>query len=245
MIKEKKILSRPEIFTDKFSFCPGCHHGLINKLIAESIELLGLREKIIAVIGVGCCSTMYSFWGVDIINAPHGRAQAVATGLKRIHPDKIIFTYQGDGDLAGIGMHESIHTPNRGENISVFFVNNGIYGMTGGQGAPTTLLGAKTSTTPFGRAANEGMPIRMCELLETLSAPAYIHRVALFSPAEIIKARKAIEKAFICQSEGKGFSFVEFLSNCPTNWKMTPLESLRYVKKMVEYFPLKVFREPQ
>lgn len=242
MLKEKKIFSRPEILTGKFSFCPGCHHGLINKLIAESIEALGLREKTIAVIGVGCCSTMYGFWGVDIINAPHGRAQAVATGLKRIHPDKIIFTYQGDGDLAGIGMHESIHTPNRGENISVFFVNNGIYGMTGGQKASTTLPGAKTSTTLLG---SEGAPIRMCELLETLPAPAYIHRVALFSPAEIMRARKAVEKALKCQSEGKGFSFIEFLSNCPTNWKMTPLESLEYEKKMSEYFPLKVFREPQ
>lgn len=242
MLKEEKILSRPEILTGKFSFCAGCHHGTINKLIAEVIESLNLREEIIAVIGVGCCATMYGFWGVDIINAPHGRAQAVATGLKRVHPDKIIFTYQGDGDLAGIGMHEAIHTSNRGENITTFFVNNGIYGMTGGQRAPTTLPGAKTSTTLSG---SEGAPIKMCELLETLSAPAYIHRVALFSPAEIIRARKAIEKALYAQMNNKGFSFIEFLSNCPTNWKMTPLESLEYVKKMTEYFPLKVFREPQ
>ena len=245
MLKEKKILSRPEILTGAFTFCAGCNHGTINKLIAESIESLGLRERVIAVIGVGCCSTMYNFWDTDAIVVPHGRAQAVATGLKRVHPDKIVFTYQGDGDLAGIGMHEAIHTPNRGENITTFFINNGIYGMTGGQGAPTTLLGAKTTTTPLGRVASEGVPIRMCELLETLSAPVFIQRVALFSPAETMKARKAIEKALKCQVEGRGFSFVEFLSNCPTNWKMTPLESLEYVRKMSDYFPLKVFREPQ
>lgn len=243
---DKVVLKRPAILDNlPFSFCPGCHHSTTHKLIAEVLEELKIENKTIGVVGVGCCAVSYKFFKLDFINAAHGRAMAVATGIKRVQPDKIVFTYQGDGDLAAIGLLETIHTANRGENITVIFINNAIYGMTGGQMAPTTLIGQKTTTTPKGKTASEGDPLRMCELLNTLKAPAYIHRVSLVSPGEIVRAKKVIDTAFRCQIENKGFSFVEVVSNCPTNWKMTPLDSLNYINvEMKKYFPPKKFRSP-
>lgn len=247
-IKEKKIYSKPKVLINlPFSFCPGCHHGIASKLLAEVIEEFDIADKTIALWPIGCAVMLYEYFDLDCIIVPHGRAPAAATALKRVQPDKIIFTYQGDGDLAAIGTAEIIHAANRGENITVLFINNAVYGMTGGQMAPTTLLGQKTTTTPEGRTSeNEGVPIRMCELLNTLEKPAYIARVSLISPKNVAQAKNAIRKAFKFQIENKGFSFVEIISNCPTNWQMTPFETLEYIKeKMEKQFPLGVFREPK
>ncbi len=228
-----------------FSFCSGCLHGLASKLLAEALEELDIADKSVAFWPIGCSVTLYKYFDLDCILVPHGRGPAAAGALKRVYPDKIVFTYQGDGDLAAIGTNEIIHAANRGENITVIFINNAIYGMTGGQMAPTSLIGQKTTTTPYGKTANDGFPIKMCELLNTLGAPAYIVRVSLSSFAHIKKAKAAIKKAFKYQMEGKGFSFVEILSNCPTNWQMTPEDSINHVKKIMEKnFPLGVFREP-
>lgn len=245
---EELVFSRPEALTNVIThYCPGCGHGIIHRLVAEAIDELGIRERTVLVAPVGCSVLAYFYLNVDSIEAAHGRAPAVATGLRRANPNLIIFTYQGDGDLAAIGTNEIIHAANRGENYTAIFVNNAIYGMTGGQMAPTTLVGMKTETTPYGRKVeNEGYPIRVCELLAALEAPAYLERVAVHDVKNIRKAGKAILKAFKNQVDGKGFSLVECLSMCPTNWSLSPEEATRFVEtKMIPVFPLGVFRDKQ
>jgi len=240
------VFSRPESLIDvPYHFCPGCHHGIAHRLVAEAIDFFKIREKTIGVASVGCSVFMYDYFAVDVIEAPHGRASAVATGVKRARKDKIVFTYQGDGDLASIGIAEVIHTANRGENITLIFANNGVYGMTGGQMAPTTLLGQKTTTSPYGRDfSNDGYPIRMAEMLATLEGSAYVARVAVNTPANLMKAKKAVRKAFQNQIEEKGFSFVEILLSCPTNWGLTALEAnARVEQEMIPYFPLGILKE--
>ena len=244
--KMEQVYGRPKSLIDvNMHFCPGCHHGNVHKLVAEAIDAHGVQGRTIGVAGVGCCVFLYNYMDVDVLEAPHGRACAEATGIKRVHPGKIVFTYQGDGDLAAIGMAETVHTANRGENITVIFVNNTLYGMTGGQMAPTTMLGQKTTTSPYGRShTNEGYPIRMAEMLATLEGPSFVARVACNTPANIIKAKKAIHKAFQMQVDNMGFSFVEILSSCPTNWRMDPVAAARRVEdEMIPYFPLGVFKE--
>ena len=226
-------------------YCPGCGHGVVHKLIAEALQELGLQDKTIFVSPVGCSVFAYYYFDVGNVQVAHGRAPASATGIKRSCPDKIVISYQGDGDLAAIGTAEIVHAANRGEKITVFFVNNGIYGMTGGQMAPTTLVGQKSTTSPWGRRpANEGFPLHMAELLATLEAPAYIERVALSDNKNIMKARRAVRKALEMQRDGAGFSFVEILSPCPTIWGKDPVEARRWVlDKMTPTFPLNVFRD--
>ncbi len=227
-------------------YCPGCTHGIIHRLVGESLEELDVLEDTIGVASVGCSVLSYEYFNCDMTQAAHGRAPAVATGVKRVLPkNRIVFTYQGDGDLASIGMGEIIHAAARGEHITVIFVNNATYGMTGGQMAPTTLVGQKTATTPKGRDESvQGAPIRVSEMLATLDSVHYIERVSTHDVANIIKAKKAIKKAFSYQKEGAGFTFVEVLSTCPTNWGLDPEESLQYVKdKMVAYYPLGVLKD--
>ncbi len=242
----KQIFKRPKSLKDvPFHFCPGCHHGTIHRLTGEAIDHYGLRETTIGVASVGCSVFLYDYFDVDVLEAPHGRASAVATGVKRTQKEKIVFTYQGDGDLASIGIAEIIHTANRGENITVIFVNNTVYGMTGGQMAPTTMLGQQTTTTPFGRDyGNDGYPIRMTEMLSTFEGTAFAARVAVNNSANIKKAKKAIRKAFKMQIDRMGFSFVEALSTCPTNWRLDSLKShKRVAEELIPYFPLGVFKE--
>ena len=242
----KLVFDRPACLKETpFHFCPGCHHGLIHRLVAEAIDHYDLRDRCIGVASVGCSVFMYNYFDVDVVEAPHGRAPAVASGVKRSQPDKIVFSIQGDGDLAAIGTAEIIHTANRGENITIIFVNNTTYGMTGGQMAPTTLLGQVTTTSPYGRQfQQDGYPIRMAELLATLEGSAYVSRVAVDKPANLMKAKKSIRQAFRMQREGMGFSFVEVLSACPTDWKMTPQEACKRVEEeLIPYFPLGVFKE--
>ncbi|MFH1641846.1 MAG: thiamine pyrophosphate-dependent enzyme [Nanoarchaeota archaeon] len=238
-------LSRPRSLQENQThYCEGCGHGIIHRLIGEVMDELDIREKTIGTAPVGCAVLLYNYFNCDIVECAHGRPPAVATAMKRLMPDKIIFTYQGDGDLAAIGTSETIHAANRGENFTVIFVNNAVYGMTGGQMAPTTLLGEKTTTSPFGRRSKEeGFPLKVCELLATLDGPTYIERTAVNSPKNIIKTKAAIKKAFENQLENKGFGFVEILSMCPTNWKMSAIDSLRYVDKMMEQFPLGKFKD--
>ena len=231
---------------DKVSgFCPGCMHSTVIKLIGEVLEEMDVVDRTACVLGIGCCGLHMDYMAYDNITAPHGRACAVATGIKRTNPDSLVYTYQGDGDFAAIGLAESVSAANRGENISVIFINNGIYGMTGGQMAPTTLLGMKASTAPFGRKAEEhGYPMHMCEILDRLEAPAYLVRTSCNNPANVMKTKNAIKKAFQNQIDGKGFSFVEVLSACPTNWGMDALQSLEYIEeKMLKEFPLGVIRD--
>lgn len=228
----------------KTHYCSGCGHGIAHRLVAEVLDELNIREKTIGTAPVGCAVLLYDYFNCDIIECAHGRPPAVATAMKRLMPDKIIFTYQGDGDLAAIGTNETIHAANRGENFTIIFVNNAVYGMTGGQMAPTTMLEQKTTTTPFGRRSNvEGFPLKVCELLATLEGSTYIERVAVNSPKDVTKAKAAIKKAFQYQLDGKGFTFVEILSMCPTNWEVSTVESLKYVDKMKQYFPLGVFKD--
>ena len=231
---------------DKVSgFCPGCMHSTVIKLIGEVLEELNVVDRTSCVLGIGCCGLHMDYMAYDNITAPHGRACAVATGIKRTNPDTLVYTYQGDGDFASIGLAESVSAANRGENISVIFINNGIYGMTGGQMAPTTLLGMKASTAPFGRKAEEhGYPMHMCEILDRLEAPAYLVRTSCNNPANVMKTKNAIKKAFTNQLEGKGFSMVEIVTGCPTNWGMDALQSLEYIEeKMLKEFPLGVIRD--
>ena len=231
---------------DKVSgFCPGCMHSTVIKLIGEVLEELNVVDRTACVLGIGCCGLHMDYMAYDNITAPHGRACAVATGIKRTNPDSLVYTYQGDGDFASIGLAESVSAANRGENISVIFINNGIYGMTGGQMAPTTLLGMKASTAPFGRKAEEhGYPMHMCEILDRLEAPAYLVRTSCNNPANVMKTKNAIKKAFTNQLEGKGFSMVEIVTGCPTNWGMDALQSLEYIEeKMLKEFPLGVIRD--
>ena len=242
----KQVFKRPATLKDvPFHFCPGCHHGTIHRLVAEAIDHFNLRERTIGVAGVGCSVFVYEYFDIDVAEAPHGRAPAVATGLKRALRDRIIFTYQGDGDLASIGMSEIVHTANRGENITVIFVNNTVYGMTGGQMAPTTLLGQQTTTSPYGRDfLQAGYPIRMAEMLATLEGTSFSARVALNTPANLMKAKKAVRRAFEMQANDLGFSFVELLSSCPTNWGLNPIRANERVEKeLIPYFPLGTFKE--
>jgi len=242
----KQVFTRPQSLKDvPFHFCPGCHHGTIHRLVAEAIDHFNIRERTIGVAGVGCSVFVYEYFDIDVAEAPHGRAPAVATGLKRALRDRIIFTYQGDGDLASIGMSEIVHTANRGENITVIFVNNTVYGMTGGQMAPTTLLGQQTTTSPYGRNfLQDGYPIRMAEMLATLEGTSFSARVALNTPANVIKAKKTVRRAFEMQMNDMGFSFVELLSSCPTNWALSSLKANERVEKeLIPYFPLGTFKE--
>ncbi|HEY8889045.1 MAG TPA: thiamine pyrophosphate-dependent enzyme [Clostridium sp.] len=221
-------------------YCPGCTHGVIHKLIAEVIDELEILDKTIAVAPVGCSVLMYNYFACDVFEAAHGRAPATATGIKRTNPDKVVFTYQGDGDLAAIGMAEIVHAATRGENLTSIFVNNCIYGMTGGQMAPTTLPGQVTETTPYGRNVKlEGYPIRVSELISTLTGACYVERVSVDTIPNLLKAKKAIKKAFENQIAGKGFSMIEVLSICPTNWGLSPQESMKWLRdNMIPYYPL-------
>ena len=241
-----KIFERPKSFSDMVThYCPGCTHGIIHRLIAETIDEYGIRGRTVGVAPVGCSVLIYNYFRTDFLESPHGRAPALATGLKRVNPELIIFTYQGDGDLASIGMGEIVHSANRGEKFTVIFVNNAIYGMTGGQMAPTTMPGQVTTTSPMGRDVSQaGFPIRMSELLSTLRTPAYIERVSVHTPHNVIRAKKAIKKAFKNQMEGKRFTFVEVLSTCPTNWGLTPEEAEKWLEEnMLGYYPLGVFKD--
>ncbi|MCG8452718.1 MAG: thiamine pyrophosphate-dependent enzyme [Spirochaetales bacterium] len=237
---------RPESLENvRTHYCAGCGHGIIHKLLAECLDELEIRQNTILVAPVGCAVLAYKYINVDGLEAAHGRAPAVATGLKRARPENIVISYQGDGDLLAIGAGETLHTANRGENLTVIFVNNAIYGMTGGQMAPTTLEGQKTLTSPYGRnAAEVGFPIRACEMLDTLEAPAYIERTSVHNPGAVRKTKKAIRKALEYQISGAGYSFVEVLSMCPTNWGVDPVTGASWVKDaMIPWFPLKKFRD--
>lgn len=242
----KKVFERPKsLKKEPFRYCPGCGHSLIHRLIAESIDKLGIRDRVIGIAPVGCAVFAYDYFNFDVLEVAHGRPPAAATGLKRILPDRIIFSYQGDGDLAAIGTAEIIHAANRGENISVFFINNATYGMTGGQMAPTTLLGQKTSTTPSGRNPKiDGYPLRVAELLSNIEGTTYITRTSLDSYKNLMDTKKAIEKSFRYQIEDKGFSLVEILSPCPVDWKLSPVDSLIWIQKeMSKVFPLGTFKD--
>jgi 2-oxoglutarate ferredoxin oxidoreductase subunit beta len=243
-----KVFERPKsMFPVTTHYCPGCGHGIIHRLLAEVIDELGIIERVAGIAPVGCSVLIYNYINCDMYEAAHGRAPAIATGCKRVHPDLIVFTYQGDGDLASIGTAEIIHAAARGENITVLFVNNAIYGMTGGQMAPTTIIGQKTTTSPNGRApGREGYPVRVAEMLATLEGAAYIARVAVHKPKYIITAKKALRKAFETQINGLGFSLVEFLSQCPTNWGMSPQKAVDWVEeKMIPCYPLGEFKTPE
>jgi len=242
---EQIVYQRPESLRDVYThYCPGCTHGTAHRLVAEVLDELNIREKTILVASVGCSVFSYDYFNVDACEAAHGRAPAMATGVKRVNPDKIVFTYQGDGDLASIGMGEVIHAAARGEKITIIFINNAIYGMTGGQMAPTTLVGQKTTSSPFGRdVASMGFPMRMAELLAQLPGTVYSARRSLHDARHIIQAKKAIRTAFEAQIQGLGFSMVELLSSCPTNWKMTPKEALNWVRdEMAPYYELGDFK---
>ena len=226
-------------------YCPGCTHGIIHKLVAEVLVELGVLGEAIGVAPVGCSVLAYNYFNCDMQEAAHGRAPAVATGIKRVRPENTVFTYQGDGDLASIGTAEVVHAAHRGEKITTIFVNNGIYGMTGGQMAPTTLIGQVATTAPLGRSeAHSGKPIRMAEMLATIDGAKFVERVAVNNPANIRKAKKAIKRAFECQIQGKGFAIVEVLSTCPTNWGKTPVKALEWLEEnMIPYYPLGNLRD--
>jgi len=237
----KVIAKKPESLTDaKFHYCPGCTHGIIHRLIAECLDEMDLRENTIGICPVGCSVLAYDYFNCDMLEAAHGRAPAIATGIKRLLPDRCVFTYQGDGDLASIGMAEIMHASARGENITAIFVNNTLYGMTGGQMAPTTLLGQVTTTSPYGRTVEQaGYPVKMAELLSQNEGSAYISRMAVNNPANVIKTKKFIKKAIKTQMSGKGFSMVEILSTCPTNWGLSPVDALQWLEEnMIPYYPL-------
>lgn len=240
------VFEKPKSLKDvPLHYCPGCAHGLVHRIIAQTIDKLGIQENVIGIAPVGCAVFAYNYFDIDMAEAAHGRAPAVATGVKRADPSKIVFAYQGDGDLASIGMTETVHTAARNENITVIFINNAIYGMTGGQMAPTSLPGQITQTSPYGRDVNSvGYPVRMAELLATLEGPQYIERVAVNNVKNIRKAEKAIMKAFQNQIDGKGYSFVEVVAACPTNWKMSPVNANKWVDEaMIPYYPLGVFKD--
>lgn len=238
---EKIVYQRPESLTDMAThYCPGCTHGIAHRLIAEVIDEMGLRQRTIGVASVGCSVFAYNYFNFDFVQAPHGRAPAMATGIKRLLPDRIVLTYQGDGDMASIGMGEIVHAAARGENITVFFLNNANYGMTGGQMAPTSLPGQKTTSSPAGRDVEQmGYPIRVSEMLATLDGTSYIARRSLHDPKNIRLAKKAIHMAFETQVRRLGFSMVELLSTCPTNWRLSPVQALQWLEeKMIPYYPL-------
>ncbi len=242
------VFKKTKGLTDKqFHYCPGCTHGIIHRITAEVLEELGVLGNTIGVAPVGCSVLAYEYFNCDMQEAGHGRAPAVATGIKRVHPDKVVFTYQGDGDLASIGTAEIIHAAHRGEKITTIFVNNAIYGMTGGQMAPTTLIGQKATTAPYGRTVeHSGFPLRVSEMISTISSAVFVERVSVDTPANVRKAKAAIKKAFEVQIEGKGFGIVEVLSTCPTNWGMTPVDSLKWLQdNMMPYFPMGNFKKPE
>lgn len=242
----KKIFSYPESMKNVSThYCPGCGHGIIHRIICEVIDELNIRERTIGIAPVGCAVVAYWYWNFDVSEAAHGRAPAVATGIKRVLPDRIVFCYQGDGDLAAIGTSETIHTASRGENLTIIFVNNAVYGMTGGQMAPTTLTGQKTKTTPRGRdILNDGYPLKISEMLKVLPGVKYIERTSIHSSAYINKTKKAIKKAFQNQIENQGFSMVEVLSSCPTYWKLSPKEAMEWIEKvMTKFYPLGVIKD--
>ena len=225
-------------------YCAGCGHGIVHRLVCEAIDELGIREKVIGIAPVGCAVIAYDYWDFDVTEAAHGRVPAVATGIKRMSPENIVFGYQGDGDLAAIGTAEIIHAANRGENITIIFVNNAVYGMTGGQMAPTTMLGQKTATTPFGRSQKrDGFPLKVCELISTLPGVSYAERVSTHSPQDILKSKRAIKKAFQSQIDGQGLSIVEVLSACPTYLGLSPEEAIKWMgETMIKEYPLGVFK---
>ena len=237
------VFDKPKSLTDApFHYCPGCTHGIVHRLVAEVIDELGIEGRTIGIAPVGCSVMAYNYFTVDMIEAAHGRAPAVATGVKRANPENIVFTYQGDGDLASIGTAETVHSAARNENITIIFINNAIYGMTGGQMAPTSLPGQVTQTSPYGRDVKLcGYPVKICEMLSALEGPEYLERVAVNNVKNVKNAKKAIKKAFQNQIDGKGFSLVEVLSSCPTNWGMTPQKALEWIdEKMIPYYPLGV-----
>lgn len=240
------VFDKPKSLTDApFHYCPGCTHGIVHRLVAEVIDELGIEGRTIGIAPVGCSVMAYNYFTVDMIEAAHGRAPAVATGVKRANPENIVFTYQGDGDLASIGTAETVHSAARNENITVIFINNAIYGMTGGQMAPTSLPGQVTQTSPYGRDVKLcGYPVKICEMLSALEGPEYLERVAVNNVRNVRNAKKAIKKAFQNQIDGKGFSLVEVLSSCPTNWGMTPQKALEWIdEKMIPYYPLGVYKD--
>ena len=240
------VFKKPDALTDApRHYCPGCTHGIIHRLVAEAIDELGIEGRTVGVAPVGCSVMAYDYFGCDMVEAAHGRAPAVATGLKRACPDNIVFAYQGDGDLAAIGMCETVHAASRGENITVIFVNNAIYGMTGGQMAPTSLPGQVTQTSPYGRDTKiAGFPIRVCEMLATLDGVQLAQRVSVDSVKNVLTAKKAIKKAFENQVNGKGYSIIEIISSCPTNWGLSPNEALDWMRdKMIPYYPLGVYKD--
>ena len=242
----KKVFGRPESLKDAvYHYCPGCGHSIAHRLVAEVIDELGIRGITVGVPPAGCAVLAYNYFDVDMMEAQHGRGPATATGIKRVLPDRIVFSYQGDGDLAAIGIAESFHAANRGENITVIFMNNAVYGMTGGQMAPTTMLDQKTTTSPAGRNKTlDGYPVKVCEIFSQLKGTTYVERVTVNSPANVNKAKKALKKAFQCQMDGLGFSLVEILSPCPTNWKMTSVASCKWIDEvMSKEFPLGVFKD--
>ena len=245
LLSEQRVYQRPQSLADVAThYCPGCTHGIAHRLIAEVLDELGLRERAVGVAPVGCAVFAYNYFECDFAVAAHGRAPAMATGLKRVQPDRIVFTYQGDGDLASIGLAEILHAAARGEQISAIFINNAIYGMTGGQMAPTSPPGMRTASSPAGRDVQlAGYPLKICELLAQVEGAAYVARVSLHSPAEIRRAKKAVRQVFANQVAGAGFSLVELLSSCPTNWGMAPAEALRWIEQtMLPAFPLGEFK---
>ncbi len=243
-----KTFTKPEALSDQIThYCPGCTHGVIHRLVAEVIDELGIRGRTVGIAPVGCAVLAYNYFTFDFQEAAHGRAPAMATGIKRVRPDLMVFTYQGDGDLASIGMGEIIHAANRGEKFTSIFVNNAIYGMTGGQMAPTSMPNQRTTTSPFGRDVDDvGMPIKVAELIASLQTPAYIVRQAVLKPKHIVKAKKVIKQAFQYQMEGRCFSMVELVSTCPTNWGLTPVDAIKWAEDiMLPYYPLGEYKTPE
>ncbi|MBX6422583.1 thiamine pyrophosphate-dependent enzyme [Thermosulfurimonas sp. F29] len=243
--KEVKAFTFPRVLTERtFHYCPGCHHGIAHRLLAEVIEELGVRERAYGVASIGCACFLYHYFDVDICEAPHGRACAAATGAKRARPELVVFTYQGDGDFAAIGLTESLHAAARGERITAIMINNTVYGMTGGQLSPTTLPGQRTTTTPEGRDPRiYGYPLKVAEILAAFPGVAFCARVAVNRPKRVLEAREALRKAFLAQIEDRGFGYVEFLSACPVNWKLDPVRAAEKVDELAETFPLGVFRD--
>jgi 2-oxoglutarate ferredoxin oxidoreductase subunit beta len=243
-----KTYTRPQALSDRHThYCPGCTHGIIHRLIAEVIDELGIRRRTVGIAPVGCAVLAYNYFTFDFQEAAHGRAPAMATGIKRVRPDLVVFTYQGDGDLASIGMGEIVHAANRGERFTTIFVNNTVYGMTGGQMAPTTMPNQRTTTSPSGRSVEEvGMPLKVAELLSALETPAYIARETVIKPKYIVKAKRAIKKAFAYQLEARCFSLVEVVSTCPTNWGLTPVEAVRWTEEvLLPYYKLGEYKSPE
>ncbi|MFN4197135.1 MAG: thiamine pyrophosphate-dependent enzyme, partial [Caldimicrobium sp.] len=240
----KKFKFPKSLKRNYFHYCPGCHHSLIHRLLCETIDELGIQEKVIGIASIGCSCLLYNYIDVDIVEAPHGRSCSVATGLKRARPDLVVFTYQGDGDFAAIGLGDSLHAASRGEKITAIMINNTVYGMTGGQLSPTTIPHQKTTTSPFGRDPNTyGYPLKVAEMLSVFEGVSLSARVAVNNPKRILEAKKVLKKAFLYQIEGKGFSFVEFLSSCPINWKRDPVSATKYIDKLTTYYPLGIFKD--